>query len=498
MCAIIALHGLIAPISLLKNRGFRAKKARPDTSGIQEGIAAISTDRSNARAGAAYSWYAIGLLTIIYTLNFLDRQVVNILAESIKDDLKLQDWQIGVLTGLSFALVYAVASIPAARLADHSNRSTLLSGALALWSGFTALCAVASGFWHLALFRLGVGVGESACTPAAHSLIIDLAPRERRATAMAVYQLGAPFGVLLGMVLGGLVADRFGWRAAFLIAGAPGLAIALMALLSLREPRARTPKTMPRAGTFVRDMKSLLGRKAFVLFALGGGLITLRAYGTQAFVASFFFRVHAAGLKELSATLAHSYGIHLGPVGIVGTFLGIVGGIASLIGTMAGGLLADRAARHDPRHYATVAAIPQILQVPFYVAGLLTPDLITSMLLLSVPAAFNSASLGPYWTTIQALATPSTRATAAASALIATTVIGLGFGPLLVGILSDTLAASGMSAGTGLRWSLIAAEMPALLAAALLWMSRPGLAAGLWRHDEEPPLTNKGAERRIA
>lgn len=395
----------------------------------------------------------------------------------------LQDWQIGALTGIAFAVIYCFASIPVARLADRTNRTYLLSGALAIWSAFTALCGLAGNFLQLALCRFGVGAAESACTPASHSLIGDYTAQTKRGLAMAIYQTGAPIGAMLGMVFGALIADAYGWRAAFLIAGLPGLIIACLAFFTLPEPRRQLPPAPRPAANIVRDMKVLLGRKAFRLFAIGGGLITLRAYGTQAFVASFFFRVHADGLDRLAEQIHAQFGITIGPIGIVGVFLGVVGGAVSMLGTLFGGYMTDYWTKRDARHFATVAAIPQFIQVPFFILGLIWPDIIGALLLMSVPVIFNSMSHGPFWTGIQALATPATRATASAAALLSTTVIGLGLGPLIVGILSDLLAQSGMTVANGLRWALIVAETPAILAGIFLLMSRPYLKSETWLDD---------------
>ena len=186
---------------------------------------------------AAYTRYAMFLLLGIYIVNFLDRSVVNILAEPIKQELHLADWQLGMMSGLAFALFYTVLGIPIARLAERSNRPIIIGTATAVWSGFTMLSGTASSFIQLIAYRIGVGVGEAGCTPPAHSLIADYVPKERRASALAFYSMGTPLGGLLGLVMGGLVADAYGWRAAFLVAGLPGIVFALLTWFTLKEPR---------------------------------------------------------------------------------------------------------------------------------------------------------------------------------------------------------------------------------------------------------------------
>ena len=185
----------------------------------------------------AYTRYAMFLLLGIYIVNFLDRAVVNILAEPIKNDLGLADWQLGLMSGLAFAIFYTVLGIPIARMAERKNRPIIIGTAVALWSGFTALSGTANSFIQLVIFRIGVGVGEAGCTPPAHSLIADYVPKEKRASALAFYSMGTPLGGLLGLVMGGLVADAYGWRAAFLVAGAPGVLFALLCWFTLKEPR---------------------------------------------------------------------------------------------------------------------------------------------------------------------------------------------------------------------------------------------------------------------
>ena len=176
---------------------------------------------SAAPYSASYTRYAMFLLLGIYIVNFLDRAVVNILAEPIKNDLGLADWQLGLMSGLAFAIFYTVLGIPIARMAERKNRPIIIGTAVAVWSGFTALSGMAQNFAQLVLFRIGVGVGEAGCTPPAHSLIADYVPKEKRASALAFYSMGTPLGGLLGLVMGGLIADAYGWRVAFFVAGAP-------------------------------------------------------------------------------------------------------------------------------------------------------------------------------------------------------------------------------------------------------------------------------------
>ena len=424
------------------------------------------------RMSSAHWRWAIAILTVIYMLNFLDRQIVNILAESIKRDLHLTDAQLGLLTGVGFAIVYAAVGIPIGRLADRHDRPRLLAASLAIWSLLTALCGAVQGFAALLLCRLGIGAAESATVPAAHALIVDYTRREKRALAISVFQIGGPLGSLLGMAIGGIIAGAFGWRAAFYLAGIPGLIVALVAIFGLVEPRKGLPKLGAARGAFTRDAGELLRKKAFILMVLGCSLITMRVYGTQAFVASFFFRNHAASLAAIGNSVGRFLGIDLSLTAVVGVGLGVLGGIVSIAGTVAGGYAADYWARSDVRNYASAAAVPQLIAVPLFVIGLIWPGAVGALLLLTLPTFFTAMTHAPFYSGIQALAGPSNRGTAAALANLSLTVIGLGFGPLLVGAMSDGFASTGLSSGEGLRWALVIAEFPAFFGAALMFWSR--------------------------
>jgi len=272
------------------------------------------------------------ILLIVYIFNFLDRQIVNILAEPIARDLNLKDWQIGVMTGIAFAAFYTFLGIPIARFADKptTNRVGLISISLVVWSAMTALCGMAQNFVQLLLARIGVGVGEAGCTPAAHSLIADLAPPEKRASAISFYSLGIPIGGLLGMVMGGLVADAYGWRMAFLIAGLPGILMALVVWFVLRDPRmSATLETRQAAPTMAtKDALAVIFKsRAFIYIAIAGAAAAFLGYGKGTWTTIFFQRTH-----------------DLTP-GEVGFWFGIGGGIAGAIGTLR--RLAGRPLRQD-------------------------------------------------------------------------------------------------------------------------------------------------------
>lgn len=436
----------------------------------------ISTDEPAATLEAApvKSWrYAVGLLTLVYTLNFLDRQIVNILAEPIKKDLMLHDWQIGVVTGLAFAVIYTFAAIPVARLAERTHRPRLIATALTVWSGFTVVCGLAQGFVQLASARLFVGLGESGCAPAAHSLITQYAPKEKRAFAFGIFNAGLPIGSLIGLALGGLIADRLGWRAAFMLAGLPGLLVAVLVAFTLTETR-RGLKTVtpPKSSTFVAEAKVLLAKKAYPRVAFAAGLYALKGYGFSAFVASFFFRVHPAQLKAAAAQLSAALGTTLGPAAVLGPSLAVITGLTGIVATIVGGVVTDRMAKRDLAHYGTVPAIPHFIAAPFLIAGLFWPGLIGSLTLLAIAYFLSSLSAAPIWTSVQSLSPAPSRATASAIALLVTVLLGLGVGPVMIGLISDTVGLFGVKSGASLRVALLLGDTPGIVGAIILWRTR--------------------------
>ncbi len=397
-----------------------------------------------ASFSSGYMRYALALLMVIYTLNILDRQILTILAEPIKQDLGLADWQLGAITGLAFAVFYTGMGLPIARLADRGDRVWLISASLAIWSAFTMVCGLAKSFPHLLIARLGVGFGEAGCSPAAHSLISEMTPRPKLASALAFYSLGIPLGSLIGLTMGGLVADAFGWRVAFFIAGAPGLLVAVLAVMTLKEPRRllrrdeRTESTIPLAVA----MRELRTKRSFWWISLGTAFGSLVFYSQSAFYGSLFMRAHG----EEIAALGQSIG--LGPAGFLGLALGLLLGLSSGLGTYMGGQIADRAAKIGIKGYTLVPMIVLLASSPFYMGLNLAPGAILALACV-VPASFAFAlAYGPIFASVQSLVSPGVRATASAVHLFVTTVIGLGLGPLIVGLLSDAFAvAHGPAAG---------------------------------------------------
>ncbi|PZQ57290.1 MAG: MFS transporter [Phenylobacterium zucineum] len=429
---------------------------------------AAASETTLALPGRAYRGYALGLLMVIYVVNFVDRQVVSILAEPIKRDLGLADWQLGLMTGLAFAMLYTVLGLPIARIAERGDRPLIIAAAVAVWSGFTALSGMAQTFTHLILARIGVGVGEAGCTPPALSLIADTVPREQRASAVSVYMLGAPVGSILGLALGGLIADAFGWRMAFVVVGLPGLLLAVVAALTLREPRrrlARAAAAEPPPG--IRDaLRELAASRTYWRVVGGVTIKSFASYGALAFTGSFFFRNFPVELAEMAA------GFGLKSAGFLGLALGVTSGLTAMIGTLLGGRLADHFARKDARAFAVIPAVGAIAGLPFSLAALNADSLLAAFAFLLAPGLLGSMWLGPAYGVVQSLVQPQTRATATAVMLFVANLIGLGLGPLFVGILSDVLVAQGLTDADAIRWSMMSFALLALPCAWLFWSAR--------------------------
>lgn len=407
--------------------------------------------------------YILALLTAIYTLAFIDRQIINILAEPIKTDLHLADWQMGALSGFAFALLYTTLGLPAARLSERGNRSWIVAGALAIWSIFTALSGFAGNFLHLLLARTGVGVGEAGCIPASHSLISDITPRAKRASALAIFSMGLPLGSLGGLALGGVVASAFGWRTAFLLVGLPGVLLAVVMLATVRDPRpsGRAAAAMDGRVPGVRQVFAhLLRRRSFVWMTLGASLLSVTGYAHQTFYGSFFIRNHGPALDAWAAALGLG-----GRLAFLGIALGLIVGVAGTTGTGLGGRLADRHAAVHPSGYMRVPTWSTLIAVPFLVAAFLVPGATGALALLVLPHFLKAMWYGPVFACVQGMVAPRSRATAIAVFLFFVNAIGLGLGPVAAGGLSDVLGRN-MGADQGLRVAMIVFALALVGAAA--------------------------------
>ncbi|OXE36829.1 MAG: MFS transporter [Phenylobacterium zucineum] len=448
-----------------------ASAPAPYGAAISEGTGSTEEVPTVPLVSPAYRSYALVVLLAVYTVNFLDRQVVTILAEPIKNDLHILDWQIGLMTGFAFAVFYTFLGLPIARLAESFNRVWIIAGSLTVWSGFTIACGNAGNFVQLILARVGVGIGEAGCTPTSHSLITDYVPKDKRASALAFFSIGTPLGGLLGTTLGGVMSDTWGWRTAFLMAGLPGLVLTVIVLATLKEPRkqiaADAVRHVPGKGHFGTTLKYLSGKQTFWFVSFAAATQAFIGYGNGPFVASFYFRNHAVEVAQLAAQFG------LKSAGFLGLALGLLGGIAGIASSWIGGWLADRAAKRDLRAYMSVPAIAAVISPIFAWGVYLNPTAAGALATMLIPALLGSLWYGPVYASGQGLVPPHMRATAASLLLFIINLVGLGLGPLAVGALSDLLAGPlQMGTANGVRWALIASSSCTLVAAFLFWQAR--------------------------
>jgi len=398
---------------------------------------------------------ALAILSVVYAVNLLDRQILSMLLEPIKAELGISDTALGFLTGTSFALFYATAGIPIARWADRGTRVHVIAIGLTLWSAATAACGLARSFLQLAVARVLVGVGEAAGSPPAHSLIADYFPPERRARSIALYTMGASVGIGLGYALGGWLEAAMGWRGAFFAVGLPGLLLSAVVLLGIREPargasegRSADESQPP----FAESLRLLFGIRSYRQIAIATSLYNLASYGFMMWIPTFLTRVHDMPRSEF------------------GGWLGLIAAICGLAGAWTGGWLADHLASRDRRWIVWLPACAGFLTTPFLFAFILaeTGEL---ALFCYVPISFLSATWSaPTYAGVQGLVSLRMRAMASAVLLFSLNLIGLGLGPQMVGVLNDLLAPQlGLEA---IRYSLL------VIGLAKAWGALHSLAAG--------------------
>jgi MFS family permease len=431
---------------------------------------AAAARRGTVRPSAWYSGYALAVLFVVYVFNFIDRSILNILAQAIKEDLKLYDWQIGLMGGLAFAAFYTTLGIPIARLADTHNRRNIVAVCLTVWSGMTAACGLAQNFWHLLLARIGVAVGEAGGSPPAHSMISDLFIADRRATALGIYALGIPVGTMIGNLAGGYLNEALDWRTAFVLVGLPGVLIALLLRFTVAEPVRGFAERAAQAHTAAPPIgfvfKALWARKSFRYMTIGGGLHALVGYGVGPFIPSLFVRVHGMNTADIGQALFWL-------------------GFAGILGTASGGYVADRLAKRDPRWYVWLPALATLISVPFSTTFYLLPDPGLAFWIAAVPNFLGSYYLGPTFSLAQGLVGLRMRALAASILLFILNLIGMGLGPLFVGVTSDLLHAfGGFDSGHALRWALVSVLVFNVLSTVFYAMAAKDLRSDLARSHE--------------
>jgi MFS family permease len=398
-------------------------------------------------------YYTLGLLTVVYALNFLDRTIFNVLIEPIKREFALSDTTMGLLAGFGFVLFYSLLGIPIARVADRFNRRNIVVAAFAFWSAMTLLCGMAQSLAALALTRIGVGIGESAGTPASQSILADLFGKDERPRALGIYAVGTYLGIFLGYLIGGYVNQHYGWRMAFFSAGLPGIALAALLWLTVAEPQrgamAETFTPEPIGPTF----GFLASQPSFVIVLTGFCLTTYTNYATAAWIPPFLARVH-----------------HLSSVE-VGTYAGTFKGLFGMAGTLVGGLVVAQIGRRDDRWKLWAPAITSGLAGPVFALCMLTSDFTTMIAALALTSFLVGFHLGPIFAIAQTVARPSMRALASAIILLTATCFGQGVGPLAVGAINDALKSQ--YGADAVRYSLLSAAITTTLGALLfVWAAR--------------------------
>ncbi|MBX5459696.1 MAG: MFS transporter [Steroidobacteraceae bacterium] len=431
---------------------------------IQADSGAIAAPATVVRGACSplYRNYVLATLFLTYVVNVMDRGVLALLLESIRKEFTLTDAQLGLLSGLPFALFYSTLGIPIAALADRSVRKNVLAGCCALWSGATAAAGLAINFGTLFLARVMTAVGEAGGTPPSHSLISDYFPDSRRATALSIYALGVPVGTMLGSLLGGWGNELFGWRMTFVLIGVPGIIVALLVWFTVREPPRGMSDLEPRKAVVTPPAPPLFEVLAFLWkypsfrhMCLAAGLHSVVWYAGSQLNAVFFQRSHDMTSAE------------------AGSWLALFAGVGTL-GTLLGGLLSDRmsARFNDRRWYMWVPGIATVLMVPFQFGSYLADDLRVVVPSFVVMVVLASMFFGPSFAVSQSLATLRTRAVATSILLFVQTFVGLGLGPYVAGMLSDLLRPS-MGLDDSMRWGLTIVGLVNLWAAAhYFWGAR--------------------------
>ena len=411
-----------------------------------------------------YRWYVVWVLTGVYIFNFIDRQILVIIQESIKVDLGLSDLQLGLLSGFAFAIFYVTLGLPIARYADKNNRKNVVSVALVVWSAMTAVSGLVTNFTQLLLARIGVGIGEAGGSPPSHSIISDYFPPEKRATALSVYSMGIYLGILLGFVVGGYILTNYGWRMAFYCLGIPGIIYAILVYFTVREPKKGMSDEIALSDnedepSFMDVVNLLMSKKTFVFAAVACGFHTFITYGVGNFLPSFLIRVH--GLE----------------VGYIGIWLGLSMGIGGAAGTFFGGYIADKLKHRDALWYFWVPIIAGFLNIVPSIILIFGGDP-TVVLISTLFTNFLTAMyMGPMLAMSHSLVKANMRAFTSAVFFFFLNLIGLGLGPTVIGALSDLLEPTyGIYS---LRWAFVSTFGIAIISMILFYMASKNYKADL-------------------
>ncbi len=371
-----------------------------------------------------YKWYVLFMLTVVAALSYFDRQLVVILQEPIKNELGLSDTQLGLMTGLAFAIFYCLVGIPIARYADRNNRRNVIGASLAIWSFMTAITGFVMNFSQMLLARIGVGIGEAGGAPSSQALISDYFPKEKRATAFAIYATSVYIGLFLGFSMGGLLETSFGWRQTFMLLGVPGIIFSIIFIIGVKEPPRGyadgVVDTKAQPG-FKESIQLLFSKKTYKYILAASALHSFVGYGFANWIPSFFIRVHEMTVLEVGFWLAIS--------------IGVGGGI----GAISGGFIVDKLIKRDQRWYLWIGIVSIILTLPFSFYTLLTDNKTGAAMCYFIPNVLFSLNMGAILTVTQGVVGAEQRALSSAVYYFVLNLIGMGLGPLAVGMLSDYL-----------------------------------------------------------
>jgi len=402
-------------------------------------------------------------LTGLFVINALDRQILIILLEDIKQEFSLSDSQLGILSGFAFVAIYVLMGIPAAYLADHKSRKKLIAGALAVWSVMTVLCGAAQNYIQLLLARCGVGIGESACTPAAHSMIADTYAPRHRTTALSVYGAGYFIGAFLGFTLGGWLAQQYGWRVAFYAVGAPGIILSLLVWRFLKEPpRVGRPKDSTQL-SLLQSIMALMRIRSFRWYVIGGSIAVFGYAGLLTWLPAFMIREYGSSKVE------------------IGGMLGAITGLGGICGAIGFGIVTDKLATKDRRWKLWIPIVIFAMSAPMVMVAFMVQNMALTLLLCAIPIAVSSAFTAPMISISQQIVPSNLHAMVTSIVFLFNNLIGFGFGPLATGMISDALTPELGEAGA-LRQALLYQSALFIVAAIMVFISIKHL----------PPNVNEG------
>ena len=388
---------------------------------------------------SAMTWYVVVLLCLAQIMGNIDRMALAVLLPAIKKSFLFSDVELGLIAGVAFSVSYSIAGIPIARLADRYSRRAVLGVSVIAWSAMTAATGMAHNFWQLFATRAGIGVGEAGCVPPSHSMIVDLVPRSRRAVVLGLYTASQPFGAMLGLVLGGWLGSLIGWRLSFASFGVAGVVLAMVYLLTTREPArsAVALQAIARRESFTHSISVLMKRRSYALTLAGLAFSGFVMFGLLQWLPSYYIRTFERG------------------AGGVGTYFGMAYGLGAMVGILGGGLIGDRLCARDARWPLWMASGAYAFSLPAMLGAIYVSNFYISMTLIFVAFAILSSCYAPIYAMIQAVSPPHLRALAVSLTLFAASIVGSGLGPVLVGFTSDMAHAH--AASNPLRVGLLTA-----------------------------------------